>query len=133
MRVLFVCVHNSGRSQMAEAFARALARDGGHDGLEFESAGTVAGGELNPTVVEAMAERGIDISLARPKLIEQTMVDDAEGVYAMGCAIDEACPAVFVPSEDWGLDDPAGLHIERVREIRDQVEAKVRELLVRIG
>ena len=129
LRVLFVCVHNAGRSQMAEAFARHLAADA----VEVASAGTLPGGTLDPTVVEAMAERHIDISRARPKVIEQSMVDVADRVYTMGCAIDEACPAVFIPSEDWGLDDPAGQPIERVREIRDQVEAKVRELLHALG
>jgi arsenate reductase len=129
MKVLFVCVHNSGRSQMAEAFAREL----GAGAVEVESAGTVPGGRLNPVVVEAMAESGIDISGATPKIIEQSMVDAADLVYTMGCAIDEACPAVFIPSEDWGLDDPAGQPIETVRVIRDQVEARVHEMLQKVG
>ena len=129
MKVLFVCVHNSGRSQMAEAFAREL----GAGAVEVESAGTVPGGRLNPVVVEAMAESGIDISGATPKIIEQSMVDAADLVYTMGCAIDKACPAVFIPSEDWGLDDPAGQPIETVRVIRDQVEARVHEMLQKVG
>jgi arsenate reductase len=129
VNILFVCVHNSGRSQMAEVFARRLASEA----IEVASAGTVPGGEMNPVVVAAMAERGIDISGARPKVIEQAMVDAADLVFTMGCAIDESCPAVFIPSEDWGLDDPAGQPIEVVRRIRDQVESKIRELLARVA
>jgi arsenate reductase len=113
---------------MAEAFARHI----GGDKIEVDSAGTVPGGVLNPVVVAAMAERGIDIAHARPKIIEQSMVDAADLVFTMGCAIDESCPAVFIPSEDWGLNDPAGQPIEVVRRIRDQVESKVRELLGRV-
>ena len=129
MNILFVCVHNSGRSQMAEAFAKRMARNA----VDVASAGTVPGGETNPVVVAAMAERGIDISGARPKLIEQAMVDAADLVFTMGCAIDESCPAVFIPSEDWGLADPAGQPIEVVRRIRDEIEVKVRVLLQRVG
>ena len=114
---------------MAEVFARRLASEA----IEVASAGTVPGGEMNPVVVAAMAERGIDISSARPKVIEQAMVDAADLVFTMGCAIDESCPAVFIPSEDWGLDDPAGQPIEVVRRIRDQVESKIRELLARVA
>lgn len=128
MNILFVCVHNSGRSQMAEAFAKRMARNA----VDVASAGTVPGGEMNPIVVAAMAERNIDISGARPKIIQQAMVDAADLVFTMGCAIDESCPAVFTPSEDWGLDDAAGQPIEVVRRIRDEVEAKVRALLERV-
>jgi arsenate reductase len=128
VNILFVCVHNSGRSQMAEAFAKYMAGNA----VEVASAGTVPGGEMNPLVVAAMAERGIDISGACPKLIQQAMVDMADLVFTMGCAIDESCPAVFIASEDWGLDDPAGQPIETVRRIRDEVEAKVRALLQQV-
>ena len=129
MNILFVCVHNSGRSQMAEAFAKELAGNTVH----VASAGTVSRNEINPMVVAAMAEKGIDISAARPKLIQQEMVDTADLVVTMGCAIDESCPAVFIPSEDWGLDDPAGQPLEVVRRVRDEVEAKVRGLLQQMG
>ena len=129
MNILFVCVHNSGRSQMAEAFAKRMARNA----VDVASAGTVPGGEMNPVVVAAMAERGIDITGARPKLIEQAMVDAADLVFTMGCAIDDSCPAVFIPSEDWGLDDPAGQSLEVVRRIRDEIEVKVRVLLQRVA
>jgi arsenate reductase len=123
-RVLFVCVHNTGRSQMAEAFARRLS--GG--ALSVSSAGTMPGGELNRVVVEAMLERGIDISAERPKVLNQTLVDEADRVITMGCAIDEGCPVVFIPSEDWGLDDPEGQPLEVVRRIRNEVESYVRVL-----
>ena len=129
MRLLFVCVHNSGRSQMAEAFTRVLS--GGQ--VEAASAGTVGGTQLNPTVVQVMKERGIDITAQWPKLIDQKMVDSADHTFTMGCVIDEACPAVFVPAEDWGLDDPMGQSIEKVREVRDLVEAKVRAMLQGLG
>ena len=125
MKILFVCVHNSGRSQMAEAFTRALSCET----VEARSAGTLPGDTLNPVVAQAMEERGIPLAGQYPKVIDQQMVDEADFAYTMGCAIDEACPAVFVPSEDWGLDDPAGQPIETVRRIRDEVEAKVRAML----
>ena len=129
MKVLFVCVHNSGRSQMAEAFTRALA--GG--AVEARSAGTLPGSTLNPLVAQAMKERGISLEGQYPKVIDQQMVDEVDHAYTMGCAIDEACPAVFVPSEDWGLDDPAEQPIETVRRIRDEVEARVRAMLTAMG
>lgn len=128
MNLLFVCVHNSGRSQMAEAFVKHMAGEI----VSAASAGTTPGGEMNPMVVAAMSERGIDISRARPKLLRQKMVDAADLVFTMGCAIDESCPALFIPSEDWGLDDPAGEPIEVVRRIRDEIETKVRDLLQRV-
>ena len=127
--ILFVCVHNSGRSQMAEAFLNRL----GAGTLTATSAGTVPGGEINPTVTEAMMEKGIDISLNRPKLITQEMVDEAHKVITMGCSIDESCPAVFIPTEDWGLEDPQGKPFGTVRGIRDQVENKVRALVLSLG
>ena len=91
------------------------------------------GSDLNPLVPRAMAERGIPLTGHYPKVIDQRMVDEADYAYTMGCAIDEACPAVFVPSEDWGLDDPAGQPIETVRRIRDEVETKVRAMLANMG
>jgi protein-tyrosine-phosphatase len=128
MRALFVCVHNAGRSQMAEAFARELS--GGQ--VEAISAGTIPGGTLNPVVVRAMEERGISLAGHEPKVLTQDMADAADRIYTMGCAIDEACPAVFLPSEDWGLDDPAGQPIEVVRRIRDEVERHVRAMLAEL-
>ena len=124
-RVLFVCVHNSGRSQMAEAFARELS--GGR--LDAESAGTEPTTGLNPVVVEAMWERGLDITGQRPKLLTPEMARRADRVFTMGCYADGACPAFMLDAEDWALDDPHGQPIERVRLIRDDVEARVRALI----
>ena len=129
MKVLFVCVHNSGRSQMAEAFTRALSAGQ----VEAVSAGTVPGAILNPIVAEAMKERGVSMDGQHPKVIDQQMVDDSDYAFTMGCKIDGSCPATFVPSEDWGLDDPAGQPIETVRRIRDEVESRVRDMLTEMG
>ena len=129
VKVLFVCVHNSGRSQMAEAFTRTLS--GGM--VDAHSAGTMPSDGLNPVVAGVMDERGIPLAGYYPKVIDQQMVDDADYAFTMGCAIDDACPAVFVPSEDWGLEDPAGQPIDKVREIRDEVEVRVRAMLADMG
>ena len=123
--VLFVCVHNAGRSQMAEAFLNAA----DSDLLQAESAGTMPTERVNPVVAEAMLEAGIDIRDNSPKVLTQEMADDADLIITMGCAIDDACPATFLPAEDWGLDDPAGQPIDTVRRIRDQIKVKVAELL----
>lgn len=129
MRILFVCVHNAGRSQMAEAFVNHLARAAGLD-LIAESAGTVGGKVLNPTVVQVMGERGVSMDGQSPKLLTQEMAVRADKVISMGCGVDAAaCPAKFILAEDWGLDDPAGQPIEQVRSIRDQIETRVRELM----
>ena len=124
-RVLFACVHNSGRSQMAEAFAKHHA----NGDMEFESAGTMPADRVNPLVVQAMKEKGIDLSAKRPKLLTQEMADRVDTVVTMGCSIEEACPALLAPTEDWGLEDPEDKPIEAVREIRDEIEARVRRLV----
>ena len=129
-KVFFVCVHNSGRSQMAEAFARKL----GEGMILAESAGTEPGTELNPQAVLAMQEIGYDMSSHYPKVMTPEMAESADRIITMGCGVDTgACPAVFVPSEDWGLDDPKGQPIQRVREIRDQIKRKVEHLLAELG
>ena len=127
-RILFVCVHNSGRSEMAEAFARRLS--GG--AVEAESAGTMPSDGVNPVVVEVMRERGIDVSGVTPRLLTQEMMDRTSRVITMGCSLDEALSAALVPAEDWGLADPAGKPIAEVREIRDLVEQRVRDLLAKL-
>ncbi|MBI2855229.1 MAG: arsenate reductase ArsC [Chloroflexi bacterium] len=127
-RVLFVCVHNSGRSQMAEAFLKHFSLGA----VESESAGTVPSEQVNPVVAEAMREKGIDLYHYAPKLLTQDMVDRADRVITMGCSIEEACPAVFVPAEDWGLEDPEGKPLEKVRGIRDQIEERVKGLLAEL-
>jgi arsenate reductase (thioredoxin) len=83
-------------------------------------------------VMEAMKERGIDISQRRPKLLTTEMVQNADRVITMGCGVEEACPVVFVPVEDWQLEDPEGKPIQKVREIRDEIEAKVKKLVEEI-
>ena len=127
--LLFVCVHNAGRSQMAEAFANRLAKE---QDLEVRaiSAGTMGGSELNATAVLAMLEVGIDMTSQHPKVLTQAMVDEADRVITMGCGVDaSSCPTRFLATEDWNLDDPAGEPLSRVREIRDQIRDKVRAML----
>jgi arsenate reductase len=125
--VLFVCVHNSGRSRMAEAFFNRLAR-GKARGL---SAGTQPADKVNPVVVEAMREAGIDIRAAKPKALTMEMVGQAERMITMGCGADAAgaCPASFIETEDWKLDDPEGKPLEDVRRIRDEIQARVEALV----
>ena len=125
-RVVFVCVHNSGRSQMAEAFAKGL----GEGKLIAESAGTEPGTSLNPQAVQAMNELGYDMTGHRPKMLTARMMEAADRVITMGCGVDAAsCPAAVVPMEDWDLDDPAGQSIETARRIRDEIERRVRVLV----
>ncbi len=128
--VVFVCVHNSGRSQMAEAFAKRL----GAGRIEAESAGTKPADALNPTVVEAMREIGYYMAGHHPKLLTLEMAESADRIITMGCGVDAGvCPAAFMPMEDWGLDDPKGQPIEKVREIRDEIERRVRRLVEEMG
>lgn len=130
--VLFVCVHNSGRSQMAEAMTNALATRDGVD-VRGLSAGTVGGRDLNPMAVKAMEEVGISMEGQSPKIMTTEMVEAADKIISMGCGVDAAaCPARFILTEDWGLDDPAGQPIEKVREIRDQIQTHVKALLSEI-
>jgi arsenate reductase len=122
--VLFVCVHNAGRSQMAAALLEHHA--GGR--VRVRSAGTTPSDEIHPNVVEAMAERGLDISTARPKGLREDDVREAEVVITMGCG--DACPVV--PGTrylDWDLPDPAGRPIAEVRPIRDDIERRVLDLI----
>lgn len=128
-KVLFVCVHNSGRSQMAEAFFNQMAKGK----AVAISAGTEPGSAVNPVVAQAMREVGIDISDRKPKLLTLDMVESSDLAITMGC-MDEAkaCPAAFVPSEDWGLPDPHGKGIEEVRQIRDEVKRRVELLIERL-
>ena len=128
-RVLFVCVHNAGRSQMAEALLNRLAAE--RDlATRAESAGTVGGKALNLAAVEVMKEIGIDMSGQHPKLISPAQVDAADLIISMGCGVDAvACPAKFLLTEDWNLEDPAGQPIEQVRRIRDQLKLRVAQLL----
>jgi arsenate reductase (thioredoxin) len=121
--VLFVCVHNAGRSQMAAAL---LERAAG-DRVEIRSAGSAPADELNPAVVEAMREVGIDLADRTPKRLSEEAVRDADVVITMGCG--DACP-IFPGKRylDWELDDPAGRSLEQIRPIRDEIERRVRTL-----
>ncbi|MFQ5826237.1 MAG: arsenate reductase ArsC [Dehalococcoidia bacterium] len=123
--VLFVCVHNSGRSQMAEAFLNRLAKGK----VKALSAGTDPADTIDPTVVEAMREVGIDISDNRPKALTPEMVEQADRVVTMGCGVEGVCPATFVETEDWALEDPKGKPLGKVREIRDEIEARLMKML----
>jgi arsenate reductase len=127
-KILFVCVHNAGRSQIAEAFFNHYAKGK----AQAFSAGTHYASRIDPIVVEAMAERGIDISHKRPKMLTLEMLGVADKVISMGCGMEGVCPATFVPTEDWQLEDPEGKPIEQVRAIRDEIEAKVRTLIEEI-
>ena len=123
--VLFVCVHNAGRSQMAAGLMTKLAGDR----AVVRSAGSDPADEINPAAVEAMAEVGVDISAELPKLLETDAVREADVVVTMGCG--DECP--FFPGkryEDWELDDPAGRSLEEVRAIRDEIRGRVENLLL---
>lgn len=126
--VIFVCVHNAGRSQMAAAFLNHLAGDR----IEVLSAGSAPADQLNPAVIDAMDEIGIDLRAQRPKLLTTEAVKTSDVVITMGCG--DACP-IFPGKryEDWQLDDPAGQGVEAVRTIRDDIEARVRGLIAQLG
>ena len=126
--VLFVCVHNAGRSQMAAAFLTHLAGDS----VEVRSAGSAPADTVNPAVVQAMAEVGIDLSDQKPKVLDVEAVQASDVVITMGCG--DACP-VFPGKRylDWTLDDPAGHGVEAVRPIRDEIARRIRDLLAELG
>jgi len=122
-QVLFVCVHNAGRSQMAAALMTSVAGDR----IDVRSAGSAPGEQVNPAAVEAMAELGVDIAGEIPKLLETDAVREADAVITMGCG--DSCP-IFPGKryEDWDLDDPAGQDVTAVRRIRDDIDERVRRL-----
>ena len=125
--VLFVCVHNAGRSQMAAGFLEHL----GQGQVEVLSAGSAPKESINPIAVEAMAEKGIDIANRKPKILTNESVQASDVVITMGCG--DACP--FYPGkryEDWALDDPAGQDLHFVRKVRDEIEKRVMQLLSEI-
>jgi len=128
--VIFVCVHNSGRSQMAEAFFNQTAA-GKAVAL---SAGTQPGDKVHPVVVDVMREVGIDISGNKPKMLTLEMIERADKMITMGCGADAGglCPAGFVETEDWALEDPMGKPISEVRTIRDEIKRRVSDLLAGI-
>lgn len=128
LTVLFVCVHNAGRSQMAAGYLRALAGDR----VRVLSAGSAPADDINPVAVAAMAEEGIDIAGAQPELLDPETVRASDVVITMGCG--DACP-VFPGKryEDWPLDDPAGQGLDAVRPIRDAIRSRVEALLAEIA
>ena len=127
--ILFVCGHNAGRSQMAEAFLNKMAAERSMP-VTAESAGTAASAEINPAARAAMAEVGLFMEGQQPKLLTAEMAARANRTITMGCGVDvAACPAKFMVTEDWNLDDPAGQPIQRVREIRDEIRRRVEQLL----
>lgn len=125
--VLFVCVHNAGRSQMAAGFMREL----GGDRVEVLSAGSIPKDSINPIAIEAMKEVGIDVAGQQPKILTTEAVLESDAVITMGCG--DACP--IYPGkryEDWDLQDPAGQNIEFVRLVRDDIKARVVKLLAEL-
>ncbi|MFD1718745.1 arsenate reductase ArsC [Georgenia deserti] len=125
--VMFVCVHNAGRSQMAAGYMSALS----HGRVEVRSAGSEPADQINPVAVTAMAEEGIDITAEQPKIIRPDDVAASDVVITMGCG--DTCP--FFPGvryEDWELEDPAGKDIEAVRRVRDDIRGRVEELIAEL-
>jgi arsenate reductase len=123
VKVLFVCVENAGRSQMAEAFAKRL-------GISATSAGTLPATTVNPVVVQVMRKRGIDLSSNRPRMLTVDMVNEADLVVTMGCSAESVCPAPTISKmrkklEEWNLEDPKDQPVEKVRHIADEIERKV--------
>jgi len=124
--VLFVCVENAGRSQMAEGFFNKYATKG----LRAVSAGTRPASQINPLAVQAMKEAGVDIGSQKSKIVTEDMIRDSEKAVNMGCMDKAECPLLFLNNPiDWGIEDPKGKPIEKVREIRDDIERRVKELV----
>jgi arsenate reductase (thioredoxin) len=128
--VLFVCVHNAGRSQMAEGFFRKYAPKG----YATLSAGTKPVPEINPLAIQVMKDVGIDISNQRSKDLTEDMLRNATTVVNMGCMDNNFCPTVYIPRViDWGLEDPKDKPLEKVREIRDEIERRVKQLAAELN
>ncbi len=126
-KVLFVCVENAGRSQMAETIAHTY-------GVDATSAGTMPAPAVNPIVIEAMRERGFNLSSTKPKMLTSQMIEDADYVVTMGCRVESVCPKPLIVKlekklVDWHIDDPKGKSLDEVRKIRSQIENQVIELL----
>jgi len=125
-RILFVCAENAGRSQMAEAFANKY----GKEKFIASSAGNKPADKINPAVVEAMKEKGIDISMKKPKRLTYQMTQETDLIVTMGCDDQGVCPGPFFkPTIEWKLEDPKGKSIEEVRVIRDEIERRAQKLL----
>lgn len=127
--ILFVCVENAGRSQMAEGFFNKYAPKG----YEAISAGTKPISQINPIAVEVMREANIDISNQKSKELTEDMIRNSSNIVNMGCMENESCPTLFLQNLlDWNIEDPKGKPIEKVREIRDEIEQRVKELVASI-
>jgi arsenate reductase len=127
--ILFVCVENAGRSQMAEGFLRKYAIE------EYEpiSAGTKPTSQINPIVIQAMSEVGVEIKQRKPKDITEDMMRNSTKIINMGCMDKSFCPALFIPNLiDWGIEDPKGKSIEEVRKIRDDIEQRIKQLVTNL-
>ena len=123
--ILFVCVENAGRSQMAEGFFRKYAPEG----YEPLSAGTKPVSQINPLAIQVMNEIGIDISKQKSKDLTEDMIRNSDKIINMGCMDKNFCPTLFIPKViDWGIDDPKDKSIKQVREIRDEIERRIKEL-----
>lgn len=128
-KILFVCIENAGRSQIAEAYFRKY----GPQGYEPISAGTKPVNEINPLAIQAMSEVGIDITNQKPKIISNEMIKNSTKVVNMGCMDKTSCPALFLDEvDDWNIPDPKERSMVEVREIRDQIEQKVRKLIANL-
>jgi arsenate reductase (thioredoxin) len=124
--ILFVCVENAGRSQMAEGFFNKNAPEG----YRAISAGTKPVSQINPVVIEVMKEVGIDISNQKSKEITEDMMRNSFKTVNMGCMVKESCPTLFLPNVlDWNLEDPKGKSVEKVTELRDEIDQRVKELV----
>lgn len=127
--ILFVCVENAGRSQMAEGFFREYTPEG----YVPISAGTKPTSQLNPVVVQAMSEVGVDITQQKPKDITEDMMRNSTKIINMGCIDKSFCPTLFIPNLiDWGIEDPKSKTIDQVREIRDDIEQRVKQLVTNL-
>jgi protein-tyrosine-phosphatase len=127
--ILFVCVENAGRSQIAEGFFRKYAPEG----YEPISAGTKPTSQINPIAVQAMDEVGVDIKQQKPKEITEDMMRNSTNIVNMGCMDKSFCPTQFIPNLiDWGIEDPKGKSIEQVRGIRDDIEQRIRQLVTNL-
>lgn len=128
--ILFVCVQNAGRSQMVEGFFRKYAPEG----FEPMSAGTKPVSQINPLAIQVMNEIGIDISKQRSKDLMEDMIRNSDKIINMGCMDKNFCPTLFIPKViDWGIEDPKDKPIEKVREIRDEIERRIKELAAGIS
>ena len=127
--ILFVCVENAGRSQMAEGFFRKYATEG----YEPLSAGTKPVAQINPVAIQVMNEVGIDISKQKSKDLTEDMIRNSDKIINMGCMDENFCPTLFIPKVEWGIEDPKGKPIEKVREIRDEIERRSKEFAADIS